>query len=76
MGGEGVYVSPAEGNDFHLPAYAIDVVDTTGCGDSFTAGVITGLSPQMAASRMRPFRIRRRRQSCDGPRIGRQADFA
>lgn len=44
MGGDGVYVSPADGEDFHLPAYAIDVVDTTGCGDSFTAGVIVGLS--------------------------------
>jgi len=44
MGGNGVYVSPAEGEDFHLPAYAIDVIDTTGCGDSFTAGVIVGLA--------------------------------
>lgn len=44
MGGDGVYVAPQDGADFHLPAYAIDVVDTTGCGDSFTAGIIVGLS--------------------------------
>jgi sugar/nucleoside kinase (ribokinase family) len=44
MGGEGVYVSPADGGDFRLPAHAIDVVDTTGCGDSFTAGIIVGLA--------------------------------
>ncbi|MDX8452321.1 sugar kinase [Mesorhizobium sp. VK9D] len=44
MGGEGVYVSPEDGADYHLPAHAIDVVDTTGCGDSFTAGIIVGLA--------------------------------
>ncbi len=40
----GVYVSPEAGEDFRLPAHAIEVVDTTGCGDSFTAGVIVGLA--------------------------------
>ena len=44
MGGEGVYVDPDEGEPFRLPAYDIDVVDTTGCGDSFTAGIIVGIS--------------------------------
>lgn len=44
MGGNGVHVSPADGEDFHLPAFAIDLVDTTGCGDSFTAGIIVGLA--------------------------------
>lgn len=44
LGGEGVHVSPAEGADFKLPAHDIQVVDTTGCGDSFSAGVITGLA--------------------------------
>lgn len=42
--GDGVYVDPAGADPFHLPAHEIDVVDTTGCGDSFTAGVIVGLS--------------------------------
>lgn len=43
MGGDGVYVHPAEGDPFTLPAHEIDVIDTTGCGDSFTAGIIVGL---------------------------------
>lgn len=42
--GDGVYVDPENGDPFHLPSHDIDVVDTTGCGDSFTAGVIVGLA--------------------------------
>lgn len=41
--GDGVYVDPEVGEPFHLPAHQIDVVDTTGCGDSFTAGIIVGI---------------------------------
>ncbi len=41
--GDGVYVDPANGDPFSLPAHRIDVVDTTGCGDGFTAGVIAGI---------------------------------
>ncbi|KJY69106.1 carbohydrate kinase family protein [Vibrio nigripulchritudo] len=44
MGGDGVYVLPEQGAPFSLPAHDIKVVDTTGCGDSFTAGIIVGLS--------------------------------
>lgn len=43
MGGDGVYVDPEQGQSFSLAAHDIDVVDTTGCGDSFSAGVIVGL---------------------------------
>lgn len=43
MGGDGVYVSPETGEDFTLPAYDIELIDTTGCGDSFSAGIIVGL---------------------------------
>ena len=42
--GDGVWVDPDWDDAFQLPAHAIDVVDTTGCGDSFTAGVITGVA--------------------------------
>lgn len=42
--GDGVWVDPADGDAFQCPAHAIEVVDTTGCGDSFTAGVITGIA--------------------------------
>lgn len=41
---EGVYVDPREGDAFRCPAHRIDPVDTTGCGDSFTAGIITGIA--------------------------------
>ena len=43
LGSDGVYVDPQEGDPFTLPAHDIVVVDSTGCGDSFTAGVIVGL---------------------------------
>ncbi|WP_245581960.1 carbohydrate kinase family protein [Phyllobacterium phragmitis] len=43
MGADGVYVSPEKGEDFVLPAFDIPVSDTTGCGDSFTAGIIVGI---------------------------------
>lgn len=44
LGGDGVYIDPEDGDPFTLPAHDIEVVDTTGCGDSFSAGIITGLS--------------------------------
>ena len=43
LAGDGVFVSPETGSSFHLPAFEVQVSDTTGCGDSFTAGVIVGL---------------------------------
>ena len=44
LGGDGVYVQPEAGEAFHLPAFAVEVSDTTGCGDSFSAGIIVGLT--------------------------------
>ncbi|MEM6462005.1 MAG: sugar kinase [Pseudomonadota bacterium] len=41
---KGVYVDPQDGDAFICPAHRIDVIDTTGCGDSFTAGIIAGIS--------------------------------
>ena len=42
MGGEGCLVATADAL-FRLPAFEIDVTDTTGCGDAFSAGLIAGL---------------------------------
>lgn len=43
MGAEGSMI--ANGDDrVHVPVYDIDVVDTTGCGDAYTAGFIAGLA--------------------------------
>jgi sugar/nucleoside kinase (ribokinase family) len=33
----------AEGAE-RVPAFEVDVVDTTGCGDAFSAGMLRGLS--------------------------------
>src|SRR5437667_378444 len=42
-GAEGVVVVDAESVE-RVPAFAIDVVDTTGCGDAFSAGFLRGLA--------------------------------
>jgi sugar/nucleoside kinase (ribokinase family) len=43
LGGEGVFALTEGKQTLRLPAHDIRVVDTTGCGDCFTAGVISGL---------------------------------
>ncbi len=43
LGGDGAYYAHRDGTRAKSPAYAIDVVDTTGCGDAFDAGFITAL---------------------------------
>lgn len=47
LGGDGAYFADAGGTRLKVPAYAIDVVDTTGCGDAFDAGFITALHHRM-----------------------------
>jgi sugar/nucleoside kinase (ribokinase family) len=47
MGGEGAYFADTSGTRIKSPAYAIDVVDTTGCGDAFDAGFIAALRHAM-----------------------------
>ena len=42
-GADGVLVVDAEASE-RVPAFEVDVVDTTGCGDAFSAGFLRGLS--------------------------------
>jgi sugar/nucleoside kinase (ribokinase family) len=42
-GGDGAVVVDAGGGET-VPAFPVDVVDTTGCGDSFSAGFLRGLA--------------------------------
>lgn len=43
LGGEGSLVATAGGVE-RLPVLPVDVVDTTGCGDAYCAGFITGIA--------------------------------
>lgn len=42
-GADGVLVVDADGAD-RVPAFGVEVVDTTGCGDAFSAGFLRGLA--------------------------------
>jgi sugar/nucleoside kinase (ribokinase family) len=43
LGGDGAFYAHRDGTRFILPAYDIEIVDTTGCGDGFDAGFICAL---------------------------------
>jgi sugar/nucleoside kinase (ribokinase family) len=47
LGGEGAYYAHKDGTRITSPAYDIQVVDTTGCGDAFDAGMIAALHHKM-----------------------------
>ncbi|MDP9137822.1 MAG: sugar kinase [Pseudomonadota bacterium] len=47
LGGNGAFYAHRDGTRLHSPAYDIDVVDTTGCGDAFDAGFITAIQHEM-----------------------------
>ncbi|MFK5977371.1 MAG: sugar kinase [Rhizobiaceae bacterium] len=47
LGPDGAYFADREGTRKLSPAYDIEVVDTTGCGDAFDAGFITALHHKM-----------------------------
>lgn len=47
LGEHGASFVPAGGVEVRVPAYKVDVVDTTGCGDAFSAGFIVGLAEGM-----------------------------
>jgi sugar/nucleoside kinase (ribokinase family) len=42
-GADGALIVDEEGSE-EIPAFEVDVVDTTGCGDAFSAGFLRGLS--------------------------------
>ena len=48
MGTRGSLIKNKEGMRLRIPAFKVDVVDTTGCGDAWTGGFITGLSRGMS----------------------------
>lgn len=43
MGPDGVSISDKNNRDIRIPAFDVDVIDTTGCGDAFSAGFIASL---------------------------------
>lgn len=43
LGADGASYAPQGEPEVVVPAYQVDVVDTTGCGDAFSAGFIAGL---------------------------------
>ena len=45
MGADGSMIADGDGR-VHVPVYDIEVVDTTGCGDAYTAGFIAGLADE------------------------------
>lgn len=47
LGEAGAYYAHRDGTRLQIPAYEIEVVDTTGCGDAFDAGFIAALHHKM-----------------------------
>ena len=47
MGARGSLIKDNEGMRLRIPAFKVNVVDTTGCGDAWSGGFITGLSRGM-----------------------------
>jgi sugar/nucleoside kinase (ribokinase family) len=47
LGSEGAYYAHRDGTRLRSPAYEVQVVDTTGCGDAFDAGFIAALHHEM-----------------------------
>ena len=44
LGADGAYVTTAAGTGEHVPAHAVQALDTTGAGDSFCGGLAAGLA--------------------------------
>ena len=43
-GSEGAWVFSPDGDEYAVPAYKVEAVNTTGAGDSFNAGFVAGMS--------------------------------
>lgn len=43
LGGDGSFVMTRDGQQFTMPAFEVQVRDTTGCGDAYSGGFIAGL---------------------------------
>lgn len=48
LGAEGSLVCSHEGDMYRVPAFSVDVVDTTGAGDNFVAGFLWGLKQKLS----------------------------
>jgi len=48
LGADGSLVASQTGERFHVPAHQIEVLDTTGCGDAYSAGFVAGLVRDMS----------------------------
>lgn len=44
MGARGSFIKNKQGMRLRIPAFKVNVIDTTGCGDAWSGGFITGLS--------------------------------
>ena len=51
MGERGSLILSASGQRVRVPAYKVKLVDTTGCGDAWSAGFIAGLSHHMSLTK-------------------------
>lgn len=51
MGERGSLILSASGERVRVPAYKVKLVDTTGCGDAWSAGFIAGLSHHMSVTK-------------------------
>ena len=48
MGARGSLIIGADGSRVRMPAFQVNVVDTTGCGDAWSAGFIAGLARNLS----------------------------
>ena len=47
LGSEGAHYASRDGTSFRSPPFRVEVVDTTGCGDAFDAGMIAAIARGM-----------------------------